>query len=199
MTYFLKFVNCPIQSGREMSWLPQSRSLSKSGERRLEKPFQERSSLRARPGLLRLQGRLQVLPKRLPLVRNPVNLHFVIRKRSVKEEYNVRKRMMESNRLHERTMMQYVPTVLFVAHRRQFRQWSSRVKEDFLFFQTLEVVRRALFLIRVAVMSPSLLLSSASIGAAERGKRETLNGQLLKISKTHRALLVPGFLIVLVC
>ena len=99
--------------------------------------------------------------------------------------------------------MQYVSTVFLVANRLQFRQWSSRGKEDFLFFQTLEVVRRALFLIRVAVMSPSLLLSSASIGAAERGKRETLNEQdartLLKIPKTHLALLVPGFLIVLVC
>jgi hypothetical protein len=68
MSYTVRFVSCPIQSGREVRSLPYSPSLSKM----VSEPSQQKSSRGAQPGLLRLQGRLQVLPIHLPLALVPV-------------------------------------------------------------------------------------------------------------------------------
>ena len=85
MPYSVRLVNCPIEFGTELSWLRLRMSLSESGERRDDHSQQE-SSLCARPGLLRLQGRLQVLPVLLPLAMAPEQHQHCLSERSAKEE-----------------------------------------------------------------------------------------------------------------
>ena len=78
----------PVRSSARCRWDRAYQRDWEGWEKREREESRQKSSLWARPGLFWLQGRLQILPIRLPSAMAPVQPRHGLRERSAKEEKN---------------------------------------------------------------------------------------------------------------